>query len=128
LQNKSGAQVVAPRFFLPLGNLGQQYPIERKWAESPRPENHIHELVSIVVVVIPIAFRVPAVAVFVPPTMVLVPAVFPRVTQLMARTIRLLALPSVMLHGFMQFVVRLGDAALATVVVIRKRTRRSREG
>jgi hypothetical protein len=91
---------------------------------SPRPKNHIHELVAIVIVVIPIALRVPAVAVFVPPTMALVPAVFPRFTQLVARTIRLLALPTVMLHGFVQFVVlRLGDAALATVVVIRKRTR-----
>jgi len=94
---------------------------------SPRPKNHIHELVAIVVVVIPIAFRVPAVGVFVPPTMALVPAVFPRFTQLVACTIRLLALPTVMLHGFVQSMVRLGDAALATVVVIGKRTRRSGE-
>jgi len=95
---------------------------------SPRPENHIQELVAIVVVVIPIAFRVPAVGVFVPPTMALVPAVFPRFTQFVAGTIRLLALPTVMLHGFVQFVVRLGDAALATMVVIRKCTGRSGEG
>jgi hypothetical protein len=94
----------------------------------PRPENHIHELVAIVIVIIPIAFRVPAVAVFVPPTMALVPAVFPRFTQFVAGTIRLLALPTVMLHGFVEFVVRLGDAALAAMVVIRKRTRRSGEG
>jgi hypothetical protein len=33
-----------------------------------------------------------------------------------------------MLHGFVEFVVRLGDAALAAMVVIRKRTRRSGEG
>jgi len=95
---------------------------------SPRPENHIHELVAVVVVVIPIAFGVPAVAIFVPPTMALVPAVFPRFTQFVPGTIRLLAFPTVMLHGFVEFVVRLGDAALATVVVIRKRTRRSGEG
>jgi len=97
---------------------------------SPRPENHIQELVAIVVVVVvvPIAFRVPAVAVFVPPAMALVPAVFPRFTQFVAGTIRLLALPTVMLHGFVQFVVRLGDAALATMVVIRKCTGRSGEG
>jgi hypothetical protein len=95
---------------------------------SPRPENHLHELVAIVIVVIPIAFRVPAVAVFVPPTMALGPAAFPRFTQFEARTTRLLALPTVMLHGFMKFVVRLGDAALATMVVIRKSTRRSDEG
>jgi len=95
---------------------------------SPRPENHIQELVAIVIVVVPIAFRVPAVAVFVPPAMALVPAVFPRFTQFVAGTIRLLALPTVMLHGFVQFVVRLGDAALATMVVIRKCTGRSGEG
>src|SRR6266481_9679504 len=95
---------------------------------SPRPENHIQELVAIVIVVVPIAFRVPAVAVFVPPAMALVPAVFPRFTQFVAGTIRLLTLPTVMLHGFVQFVVRLGDAALATMVVIRKCTGRPGEG
>jgi hypothetical protein len=94
----------------------------------PRPENHIQGLVAIVIVVIPITFRVPAVAVFVPPTMALVPAVLPRFTQFEACTIRLLALPTVMLHGFVEFVVRLGDAALAAMVVIRKRTRRSGKG
>jgi hypothetical protein len=52
----------------------------------------------------------------------------PRFTQFVARTIRLLALPTVMFHGFVQFVVRLGDAALATMVVIGKHTRRCGEG
>jgi hypothetical protein len=95
---------------------------------SQRPENHIHELMAIVVVIIPIAVGMPAVAVFVPPTMALVPAALPRFTQFVARTIRLLALPTVMFHGLVQSVVRLGDAALATMVVICKRTRRSGEG
>jgi hypothetical protein len=54
--------------------------------------------------------------------------VFPRLTQFVAGTIRLPALPTVMLHGFVEFVVRLGDAALATMVVIGKRTRRSGKG
>jgi hypothetical protein len=129
LQNKGGAKWLRPVSFcsaIPSSNLLSK---ENGRSEtSPRPENHIHELVAIVIVVIPIAFRVPAVAVFVPPTMALVPAVFPRFTQFVAGTIRLFAFPTVMLHGFVEFVVRLGDAALATVVVIRKRTRRSGEG
>jgi hypothetical protein len=122
--------MVAPRLFLLPGNFGKQSPIETKWAQRnfAAPGNHIHELVAIVVVVIPIAFRVPAVAVFVPPTMARVPAVLPRFTQFVARTTRLLALPTVMLHGFVEFVVRFGDATLATMVVIPKRTRRSGQG
>src|SRR5216684_1084415 len=73
---------------------------------SPRPEKLSHELVAIVVVVIPIAIGMPAVAVFVPPAVPFVPAALPRLVQ---------------------FVVRLGDPTLATAVVIRKCTRRSGE-
>src|SRR5260370_10193723 len=91
---------------------------------SPRPEEHSHELVAIVVVVIPIAIGMPAVAVFVPPAVPFVPAAFPRLVQFVPRMIRLLAVPSVVLLGFVQFVVRLGDPTLATAVVIRKCTRR----
>jgi hypothetical protein len=76
---------------------------------SPRPEKLSHELVAIVVVVIPIAIGMPAVAVFVPPAVPFVPAAFPRLVQFVPRMIRLLAVPSVVLLGFVQFVVRLGD-------------------
>jgi hypothetical protein len=69
----------------------------------------------------------PAVAVFVPPAVPFVPAAFPRLVQFVPRMIRLFAVPSVVLLGFVQFVVRLGDPALAATVVIRKRTRRSGE-
>jgi len=94
---------------------------------SPRPEKLSHELVAIVVVVIPIAIGMPAVAVFVPPAVPFVPAALPRLVQFVPRMIRLLAVPSVVLLGFVQFVVRLGDPTLATAVVIRKCTRRSGE-
>jgi hypothetical protein len=83
--------------------------------------------VAIVVVIIPIAIGMPAVAVFVPPTMPLVPAVLAGLMQFTPCAICLSAIPTVMLHGFVQSVVRLGDTALATMVVIRKRTRRSGE-
>src|SRR5258708_5275453 len=82
----------------------------------PRPEKLSHELVAIVVVVIPIAIGMPAVAVFVPPAVPFVPAAFPGLVQFVPRMIRLLAVPSVVLLGFVQFVVRLGDPTLATAV------------
>ncbi|SRR5229473_3986631 len=88
-------------------------------------ENYGDELVAIVVVVIPIAIAVPAVAVFVPPAMPLIPAAFPRFVQFVPRVIRLPAVPAVVFHGFVEFVVRLGDAALAIAVVIRPCARRS---
>jgi hypothetical protein len=95
---------------------------------SPSPEKHPHELVAIVVVVIPIAIGVPAVAVFVPPTMPLIPAAFPRLAQFVSRAIGLLAVPTVMLHGFVNFVICPGDATLTAGVVIGAGTRRSGKG
>ncbi|PYU80369.1 MAG: hypothetical protein DMG50_20335 [Acidobacteria bacterium] len=130
MQNKSGLQKVAPvsfcsrQFWQTISASNENGRSEI----SPCPENYIHELVVIVVVIIPIAIAMPAVAVFVPPTMPLVPASLPRFPQFVARTIRLLALPTVMLDGFVKFVVRLGDAAMAAMVVICKRTRRCGEG
>jgi hypothetical protein len=84
--------------------------------------------VAIVIVVIPITVGMPAVAVFVPPTMSLVPAAFPRFAQFVPRMVRLPAVPAVIFDSFVQPVVRLGDAALATIIVIGGCPRRSREG
>jgi hypothetical protein len=95
----------------------------------PRPEKYVHDSVAIVVVivVIPIAIGMPPVAVFIPPAMSFVPAAFPRFMQFVARMIGLPAIPAVMLHGFMQFVIRLGDAPLALVVIFGGRSGCSRE-
>jgi hypothetical protein len=89
----------------------------------------LYALVAIVVVivVIPIAIGVPAVAIFVPPTMAFVPAAFPRLTQIVPRVIGLPAVPTVMFDGFVQPVIRLDNAALATAVVIGAGTGRSGE-
>jgi hypothetical protein len=116
---KTGGAAVAPRFSLFLGNFGKQASLKRKGRReiSLRPEKHPHELVSIVIMVIPVAIGMPAVAVFVPPTMPFIPAAFPGLAQFVPRTIRLLAVPTVVLDGFVQFVVRLGDATLASIVV-----------
>src|SRR4029077_8581756 len=95
----------------------------------PRPEKYVHDLVAIVVVivVIPIAIGMPPAAVFVPPAMILIPAAFSSLMQVAPRMIGLPAIPAVMLHGFMQFVIRLGDASLALVVIFGGRSGCSRE-
>ena len=82
---------------------------------------------AVVIVIIPITIVVPAVSVFIPPTMVFSPATFACLTQLMARMVRLPAVPAVALNGFVQLVVRLGDTALALIRVIGEGTRRCSE-
>ncbi len=83
---------------------------------------------TVVIVVIPIAIVVPATAVFVPPAVPLVPAAFPRFAQFVPRMVRLPAVPAVIFDSFVQPVVCLGDAALATIIVIGGCPRCSREG
>jgi len=99
--------------------------------KNTRPEKYVHDLVAIVVVivivVIPIAIGMPPAAVFVPPAMILIPAAFSSFMQVAPRMIGLPAIPAVMLHGFMQFVIRLGDAPLALVVIFGGRSGCSRE-
>src|SRR6266851_5947776 len=94
---------------------------------EPRPGQYPHVLMAIVVVivVIPIAIAMPPVAVLVPPAMILIPAVLSSFVQIAPRMIGLPAVPAMMLHGFMQFVIRFGDAPLALPVVICPRARRS---
>jgi len=83
-------------------------------------------LAVIVVVVIPVAVGVPAMAVFVPPAVIGVPAVFAGFAQLRASAIRLFAIPAMMLRSFVQIVVRFDDAVLA-LTFIGAQTRSSRE-
>jgi len=82
---------------------------------------------AVVIAVIPITIVVPAVPVFIPPTMALVPAAFACFPQLMARMVRLPAVPAVVFDSFVQFVVGLGDAPLTAIVVIGEGTRRRDE-
>jgi hypothetical protein len=97
--------------------------------DGSRPEIPIQELgaTAIMIVVIPVVIVVPAMAVFIPPTMPLIPAAFPRLAQFVARVLRLSAVPSVILRSFVEPVVRLGNAPLATIVVIGGRSGRPRE-
>jgi hypothetical protein len=68
------------------------------------------------VMIVPVAIVVPTVAVFIPPTMVFVPAAFAGFTKVMPRMVGLPAVRAVVFYGFMQLVVRLGDAPLAMTV------------
>jgi hypothetical protein len=73
-------------------------------------------VIMIVIVVIPIAIRAPAVSVFIPPAMAMFPTPGAGFRQLMAILGGLRAVPSVMLGGFMEFVIRAGNALLAVIV------------
>jgi len=79
------------------------------------------------IVVIPVATVVPTAAVFIPPTTPLIPAAFPRLAQFVPRVLGLSAFPAVMFRGFMQPVVRFGNAPLATIVVFGGCSRSSRK-
>src|SRR5258705_12720087 len=70
----------------------------------------------------------PALPIFAPRGVPFVPAVFSRLMQSAPLFLRPPAVPAVMLDGFVQFVVRLGDAALAAAVVIRECTRSTAKG
>ena len=69
--------------------------------------------VMIVVVVIPVAIRAPAVSVFVPPPVRVRPAVLPRLVQLLACVRGLPALPPVAFHRLVEPVIGFCDAPLA---------------
>jgi hypothetical protein len=71
--------------------------------------------VVVVIVVVPIVIRMPAMIVFIPPFMFRGPTVLPRFVQLVAPTFRLLALIAMVLDGFVQIVIGFRNAVLAVV-------------
>ena len=71
--------------------------------------------VVIMVVVVPIVIRTPAMLVFIPPSMIRVPAVLPGFVQHVAPMFRLLALIAVVLDGFVQLVIGFRNAVLAVI-------------
>src|SRR6266850_3055605 len=106
-----------------MGAFDKQSPDEKKRAPDRAgrsAKTHRYELVTImvVIVVVPIAIGVPATTVFIPPAMAFAPAAFPRLVQIVARAVRLPAVPTVMLDGFVESVVGFGDAALALIVTL----------
>lgn len=73
--------------------------------------------VVIMVVIIPIAIRMPAMPVFIPPSMMTVPAALPLFAQLMAPVFGLPTFVTVMLDGLVQLVIGFRNASLAIVVI-----------
>ena len=77
--------------------------------------------------VVPVTIVAPAVSVLVPPPVVFVPAAFACFPQLMASMVGLPTVLAMMLDRFVQFMVRLGNAALTTIVIVGRSARRGRE-
>ncbi len=71
------------------------------------------------IVLVPIAHLVPAVLVFIPPLVTLAPATLPRLVQFAALVVCLLAPASMTIDGFVQFMLRMHDTALAPVGTFR---------
>jgi hypothetical protein len=69
------------------------------------------------VVLVPIAFLVPAALVFLPPLMPLTPATLPRIVQFTTLVIRLSAMASVSRDRFVEFMFCVTDSALTFVEV-----------
>ena len=78
--------------------------------------------VVIVIMVVPVAIRTPTVPVFIPPAMAVFPAPGAGFGQFMAIPRGLRAVPTMMLCGFVKFVVRAGDAPLAVVAIRSQRS------
>lgn len=72
--------------------------------------------VVIMVVLIPIMFRMPAMFVLIPPSMVGIPAALTHFVQIVAPMLCLLTLVAVTLDRFVQPVIGSGDASLAVVI------------
>jgi hypothetical protein len=69
--------------------------------------------VAIMVVIIPVAVRVPTMIVFLPPLVCVRPAILSRLVQLLARVYHLSAFPTVVFGGFVQPMIGFCDAPLA---------------
>jgi hypothetical protein len=79
--------------------------------------------VAVVILVIPIAFRMPAMLVFIPPSMTDAPAVFPRFVEFVTPAFGLRAPGAMMLNGFVQSVIRASNAVPAIVAIGAKKRR-----
>jgi hypothetical protein len=76
----------------------------------------------VVVMIVPIALCVPAMLVFIPPFVGPAPAILARLMQLVARMLRLWAVPSVVLSSFVKPVISL-DKPMPAIIVIRRSAR-----
>jgi hypothetical protein len=73
--------------------------------------------IAVVIAIIPIVLRTPAMLVFVPPSMADAPAVLPRFVEFMTPAFGFPTPAAMMLNGFVQLVVGARNAALAIVAI-----------
>jgi hypothetical protein len=74
-------------------------------------------LVAVVVVLVPVAVRVPAVFVFVPPLVTFTPAPLPSLVQFTTLVVCLPAVASMLLDGLVKFMIGMSHPALTPVIV-----------
>jgi hypothetical protein len=82
-----------------------------------KPWNGAAHTCLVVVVLVPIAIRVPAAVVLIPPLMPLTPATLPRIVQFTTLVICLFAVASVFLDCLVEFMLRVSNSALTSVLV-----------
>ncbi len=73
-------------------------------------------IVSIVIVIIPVALGAPTVAVFIPPAMVAGVAILACFVELTASLVGLTAVATMVFNGFMKTMIGPGNALLATII------------
>jgi hypothetical protein len=71
--------------------------------------------IAVVIVLIPIAIRVPATIVLIPPSMIFLPAALARFVKLVAPTLSLLTAIAMVLDCFVQLVIGFRNTPLAAV-------------
>jgi hypothetical protein len=82
--------------------------------------------ITVVIMIVPVAIGVPAMAVFIPPLVVRAPATLAGFVQFVTRVVGLFAIPAMMFNSFVQPVIGPGNAMLALAFVGR-RARSSRK-
>jgi hypothetical protein len=83
--------------------------------------------IMVVVMIVPIALRMPAMLVFIPPSVDPAPAILARLMQLMTRMLRLWTVPSMMLSSLVKPVVGLHKPMPARIVIRRSTRRRTKK-
>ena len=83
--------------------------------------------VPVVIAIVPVVFFTPATLVLVPPAMMFAPAAFARFVQFAALVLGLAAVAAVALDGFMQFMILMSNAPLASLHALSLRARPSHE-
>jgi hypothetical protein len=83
--------------------------------------------VAVVIAIVPVVLFTPAMLVLIPPAMMFAPAPFARLMQFAPLVVGLTAVSTVALDGFVQFMIPMRNAPLATLHALSLRARPSHE-